>query len=465
MLVDGSVGPTFSVDPGLELQVNALPPTSQSAGPWWDLQGVVDFDAGIFFGFELGPVQVTIASYHTTLFQTTIPLFHAAEITTTSLPEAPAGSPYSTTLAASGGFSPYSWSLGSGASLPSWLSLSSAGVFSGTPPLSAENTTVSVPVVLSDALGPSQTATLTLQVGPPAPLAVTTTSLPTATTGTSYSSALQATGGITPYAWAITSGTLPAGLSLDASTGVISGTPSATGSSSFTVTLTDAQGTKAQAALSITVAQPAALLTWSAPVSIDPNNGGLGSVSCASASFCTAVDNGGNAFTFNGSTWSSPKSIDPNGYPNSVSCPSASFCAAVDPERALTWNGSTWSAPEYIDSSDGYLQSVSCASASFCAAVDSYGNALTFNGTSWSAPTSIDPNLGDLTSVSCALASFCTAVDNGGNALTFNGSTWSSPEGIDSSQLGPVELTSVSCPSASFCAAVDYDGNAVIGRS
>jgi hypothetical protein len=58
-------------------------------------------------------------------------------------------------------------------------------------------------------------------------LAITTASLPQAQVGVAYSTTLVATGGTTPYAWSILSGALPAGLSLNASTGVISGTPTA----------------------------------------------------------------------------------------------------------------------------------------------------------------------------------------------------------------------------------------------
>jgi hypothetical protein len=51
--------------------------------------------------------------------------------------------------------------------------------------------------------------------------------LPNGQTGAAYSSTLAATGGVSPYTWSLTSGTLPAGLTLDASTGAITGTPSA----------------------------------------------------------------------------------------------------------------------------------------------------------------------------------------------------------------------------------------------
>src|SRR5262249_52157321 len=71
-------------------------------------------------------------------------------------------------------------------------------------------------------------ATLTVQSVPA--LSITTSSLPSGQVGTSYSATLAATGGIAPYSWSITSGTLPDGLSLNASTGAISGTPTAAAS-------------------------------------------------------------------------------------------------------------------------------------------------------------------------------------------------------------------------------------------
>ena len=124
---------------------------------------------------------------------------------------------------------------------------------------------------------------------------------------------------------------------------------------------------------------------WSAPTSIDPvANGTLTSVSCPTATFCVAVDNGnnnadGHALTFNDSTWSAPARMDPDGYgPVSVSCISTSFCATVDGSTisngggsALTFNGSSWSGPTGI--SNDSLTAVSCASSSFCQAVN--GNA------------------------------------------------------------------------------------------
>ena len=194
--------------------------------------------------------------------------------------------------------------------------------------------------------------------------------------------------------------------------------------------------------------------SWSTPASIDVTNSYFSSVSCSSSSFCAAVASNGTAVTYDGSSWSAPAPIA--NVASSVSCPSASFCAAVGSNgTALTYNGSSWSAPARIDGAN-VLTSVSCPSASFCAAVDNKGNALTYNGSSWSAPANID-GTNTLVAVSCPSASFCAAVDNKGNALTYNGSAWSAPASIDAFPL----LSSVSCPSASFCAAVDLEGHAL----
>ncbi len=88
-------------------------------------------------------------------------------VTTTSpLPLAPLNTPYSTTLAATGGTGSYTWSVASGSTLPSWLSLdSSTGVLSGTP---TTNATYTFSVTVTDLATPADTATsasLTLYAG------------------------------------------------------------------------------------------------------------------------------------------------------------------------------------------------------------------------------------------------------------------------------------------------------------
>ena len=155
--------------------------------------------------------------------------------------------------AMAGGITPYTWAI-SNESLPAGLTLdTSTGVISGTP---ATPGTAAFTVQATDSENPAMTATEPLSITVnPAPLAVTTTSLPGATVGGSYRQTLAASGGIAPYTWSVSSGSLPTGLSLNPSTGVISGTPAVLGTSTFTVTVTDAQtpAMTASQQLSITV--------------------------------------------------------------------------------------------------------------------------------------------------------------------------------------------------------------------
>jgi hypothetical protein len=91
----------------------------------------------------------------------------------------------------------------------------------------------------TNASGTSSPATVTVTVSAPT-ITLSPASLPNATAGSAYSQTLSASGGLAPYTYAVTSGALPAGLTL--SGGTLSGTPSSSGSASFTITATDAGG-------------------------------------------------------------------------------------------------------------------------------------------------------------------------------------------------------------------------------
>jgi IPT/TIG domain len=245
--------------------------------------------------------------------------------------------------------------------------------------------------------------------------------------------------------------------------------------------------------------------TWT-PTVID-SGVDLWSVSCPTTSFCETVDNNGNAFRYNGASWTSQGNVDSNpglGIPwIELSCTlsGGTLCAMTDGYGfGFHFNGATWTADGDLNVSH-YFLSVSCASASFCAAVDSGGSMWSYTGTGWSglppepghpyfnsvscpqgssfclavdnegnyfvtpdAETEVLPEgvatdsaPTEILAVSCATSAFCVTADPLGNAVTYSGDKWASPESADDNALN-----SVSCPTATFCAAVDDAGEVVM---
>ena len=178
-------------------------------------------------------------------------------ITTSTLPGGTAGTVYGAFLSATGGLSPYTWTIVSG-SLPAGLSLNStSGAISGTPPAAGSS---AFTVQVTDGQVPADVATaglsVTIAASPaPNPLTITTTALPNARRNKNYHRTLTATGGTTPYVWAIVTGSLPPGLSFNTATGVISGRATMLGQYAFTVRVSDSQAepSTATGAMSITV--------------------------------------------------------------------------------------------------------------------------------------------------------------------------------------------------------------------
>ena len=220
---------------------------------------------------------------------------------------------------------------------------------------------------------------------------------------------------------------------------------------------------------------PNPALSWSNPLAVDPGSA-LRSVSCASESFCVAVDGNGEAVLYAGGQWAPPQRIDGDVQLNSVSCTGASWCMAVDQAGdALVYDGARWAQPQRVDPAVfPELTSVSCATPSFCAAVDGRGNGLTYNGSRWSAPEQVDPPgwspapvSRDVPSVSCPAVGTCVGVDPENYAFFYEGGTWQPAQAINPS-LGTNTIkspNSVSCASQTFCVATDnlgaieaYDG-------
>ena len=107
------------------------------------------------------------------------------------------------------------------------------------------------------------------------PLNITTTSLNNGTVGVSYSQTLSASGGTLPYTWSIDSGSLPGGLSLNSSTGEISGEPAANGVFNFTVLVTDDDTNTDTQPLSITINASGPNTYYISTTGSDTNNGSI----------------------------------------------------------------------------------------------------------------------------------------------------------------------------------------------
>ena len=111
----------------------------------------------------------------------------------------------------------------------------------GTAPAFTANSTIGGPYNVTAAVaGVATPANFTL-TNNPAPLQITTTVLGASQVSVPYSQTLTAVGGIPPYTWSVSSGALPAGLALNPSTGVISGTTLTAGSYAFTPKVTDSE--------------------------------------------------------------------------------------------------------------------------------------------------------------------------------------------------------------------------------
>jgi Putative Ig domain len=171
-------------------------------------------------------------------------------VSTTSLPNGIAGTAYNQQLTYSGG-SGGVFTITSG-SLPTGLTLSPSGAITGTPALATAGNSYKFSVTVT--IGSASSAILSLTITIDALPIVTTTALPSGNIGIPYSQQLNYTGGsgVAPT-WAITAGSLPAGsgLTLNPTTGVISGTPTAATTYNFSVAVT--VGTQTSAAQPLTL--------------------------------------------------------------------------------------------------------------------------------------------------------------------------------------------------------------------
>jgi hypothetical protein len=169
-----------------------------------------------------------------------------------TLPAATQGRAYAAQLVATGGDGVYTWSLQSGG-LPTGVVLTTGGALAGTP---TDSGAFTFTARVGDGAGRTAARSLTLTVQP-AP-SIQTSSLPAAEVGAAYAAQLVATGGTGAYTWSVTEGALPVGLTLSAG-GAISGTPTAVGSTTFTVQVSDAAATSHSRAFTLVVTDVGAL--------------------------------------------------------------------------------------------------------------------------------------------------------------------------------------------------------------
>jgi len=157
-------------------------------------------------------------------------------ITPATLPNGKIGNAYSQTLTGANGMMPYSFAITAG-TLPAGLSMTSGGAISGTPTAAG---IFNFLVKVTDGISKTATQSYSLVVNAPT-ISIAPTTVPTGDENVAYTTTtVTASGGISPYLYAITSGSLPTGLSLNSATGAISGTPTTNGTFNFTVTATDA---------------------------------------------------------------------------------------------------------------------------------------------------------------------------------------------------------------------------------
>ncbi len=241
------------------------------------LGGQFDFSVQVSDSFSPKP-QTTMKSLTLSV------LAFALQISSSVLPGGQVGIPFQATITGNGGATPYTWAV-TGA-LPAGLSLNaSSGAIAGTPTKAGA---YSFTIVLTDSAGQTAQKTSSITIASAAQsLAISTTTLPQAVTGQAYLATLQATGGTPPYIWNVTTGQLPPGLRLTATSGQITGTPSSTGQFSFVAQVTDASSSKQTATRAL------ALSGTGAPVS---GTGIQPSGSCGPPNYCARMDLNNQAY-------------------------------------------------------------------------------------------------------------------------------------------------------------------------
>jgi len=259
------------------------------------------------------------------------------------------GQAYSSTLSVTGGTGPYAFSIVSGSSLPPGLTLnSSTGVISGTPSSSiTQTTTYTFTSKVVDAKGNSDTQTCSIKVLVPAIDldCGACSSSAKATVGQAYAESLTVSNGTPPYTFSITSGSLPPGLTLNTSTGAISGTPTTAGTYTFSSKVVDKNGSTDATSCSITVT--------AAPAKTQTINLECGA--CGSNDNATVGQAYSESLTVNGGTPSYTFSITSGSLPPGLTLKTSTGVISGSPSTAGTYTFTT----KVVDSK-GNTDTASC---------------------------------------------------------------------------------------------------------
>ena len=180
-------------------------------------------------------------------------------ITGSPLPNARVGENYAGFIeACCGQGTPYTWSLVSG-TVPDGLEFAGDDLrlsrTTGVTGVATRVQTTTFTVRAEDGTGNTATKTFTLTVDPAAPLVITNQSdqLPSGRVGVFYETGVFPGGGVPPYSWTRVAGTLPPGLTVQASPGRVRGTPTTAGTFTFTLRVNDSGGQSATRQFNITI--------------------------------------------------------------------------------------------------------------------------------------------------------------------------------------------------------------------
>ena len=225
-----------------------------------------------------GAVTLDTNTVTTTCVAAPPPVCPPITLSPPTLPNGTVGVAYTQTIVGSGGTAPYTFGVTAGA-LPAGLTLTPAGVLAGTPTTAGASTFT---IRGTDANGCFASVAYAITIAaaplpPPGcpPITLAPPTLPNGTVGVAYTLTIVGSGGTAPYTFGVTAGALPAGLTLT-SAGVLAGTPTTAGASTFTIRGTDANGCFAELPYAVTIIIPVPTLPQMATLLLAVGLIGLG---------------------------------------------------------------------------------------------------------------------------------------------------------------------------------------------